>query len=229
MFGHRTSVSHNQQQSEIMILGGTMLACGWTVFGVQVFLSDNGANQVHAQSRVNGTLLLVAALLQTLGSMIIAMSDIDVDLFAKRHHMCVLAFALAWIGLNQGLLAMAPPITGIASIHWIADLPFVYLLLRFRAVLQMRSEAYPRFSDLFACSLSLDLIAKGVWHAVVSDGPKGKLQWPHNLVGSVFVSSGVSLFVLYCRLRSKRSNRLALSITLYAYLLAWGMCNAAFK
>ena len=150
--GHmRTSVARNQEQSLSVIIGGSMLMIGWVMFGAANYVSDFGTEH----QALYGQLLLVAAFLQTVGAMIIAASDINIDLFAKRHPVCVLTFVLSWTVPYEGLQALVLPIAPANQVHWIPTLPLVYLLLRFQAVLQMESEHDgTRSSDLFAYSLS---------------------------------------------------------------------------
>jgi hypothetical protein len=144
-----------------------MLVLAWIVGGVADFMTDDEMKN----EALYGQMSLVEAILQTVGAMIIAASDIDIDIFAKRYPGCVLAFALAWIVIYQGLSMIALPF-----VIGLAILPFAYLLLRFRAVLQMRSQAYPRFSDLFAYSLSSDLLANGVFLFAVCRCPNLSLS-----------------------------------------------------
>jgi hypothetical protein len=179
---------------------------------------------------VYGLLFLVQAVLQTAGAMVVAAVDADLDLFAKQHPRCAAAFALAWIVLYQGLVALTPPIQAANQTFWLAALPFAYLLLRFTPVLQMRSNKryYPRFSDLLAWSLALDLGGAGLYaflyaHAII--GPVEHLPTgPCDAVGILFVLGGAPIFGSYRHFRAAQSRRVALSTALYAYLLAIGAC-----
>jgi hypothetical protein len=153
LFNMHSSMSHNERQHRVLIIGGTMWILSFVVSGVAQFATNNG--QTHLT--LNGLLSLVEALLQTIGAMVVAASDADLDMFAKKHPRSVLTFALAWILLYTGLAALAPPIQAISQVDWLAALPFAYLLLRFTPVLQMRDKSHPRFSDLLAYSLALDI------------------------------------------------------------------------
>jgi hypothetical protein len=220
-----SAISHNQQQGRVLVLGGAMLMASFVMFGVDRFVTDNSENKA-----LYGQLLLVEALLQTIGAMAVAASDIDIDLFAKRHPVCVLAFAVSWIVFYRGLGALAYPILAVKQTLWVAALPFAYLLLHRKVVLQIRSEYYPRFSDLFAYSLALVLMNHGVYFFLFANTYIGsplfpyKRIWPANLISSIYLLGGTILLGLYLYLRSHHSRRLALSITLYAYLLANGGC-----
>jgi hypothetical protein len=137
--------------------------------------------------------------------------------------------------------ALAPPIRDTNQVFWLAAVPFVYLLFRFGEVLQMERGGYPRFSDLLAYSLALDLLTLGLWYCInakmnlvpignyIADplGIKRVHFWPAYAIGALFILSGAFLFVYYRHLRSKHARRLALSATLYAYLLAQGVCFLA--
>jgi hypothetical protein len=217
------SYSFYQQPRILLVLGGTMLVVAWALDGVAYFVTN------HSQSHLTlfGFLLLCGALLQTIGALIIAASDIDIDLFAKRHPVCVFSFAFSWIALYNGFLALTPPIQWISQIQWVASFPFAYLLFRFRAVRQMCSKSNPRVSDLFAYSLSLDLASSGIYFFVWANFYPSPFffKWHYNLVGSLYFLSGVFLFLFYWHLRSKHSRRLALSNILYAYLLLIGVCS----
>ena len=98
-------LSHNERQNRVLMLGGVMWAAGFVVNGVAQFATDNGSTH---QALV-GVLLLGQALLQTIGTMVVAAADADLDLFAKKHPRFVVAFALAWIVLYNGLTALPPP------------------------------------------------------------------------------------------------------------------------
>jgi hypothetical protein len=215
------SLSRDQQQSKFILSGGMLMVVGLLSGGVGTFVSKVG--QQHQM--FYGQMLLVDALFATTGAIIIATSDIDVDVLAKRQPICVFAFAFAWSGY-EGLYTLLTPIQAFNQVHWIAALPFMYLLLCFRPVLQMRSDAYPRFSDLFIYSLSLDILAWGPWNYLFARIHSS--QW-FNVSGSVFLFSGLGLFMLYWRVRSKYSRRLALSISVYGYLLAYGFGDLSFS
>jgi hypothetical protein len=200
-----------------------MLVLSWTSKGVGVF-----ATGTDTKDRVlYGWMILAEALLQTVGAILIAASDIDLDLFVKRHQIYVLVFALAWISLNEGLVAMVPPIQAMNQAIWLSTVPFAYLLLHFKSVLEMRSENYPRFADLFAYSLSFDIMGAGLMHFIHanSSGTKSQLRWPENLNGCIHFFSGLFLLFFYRHRCSKSSRRVAFAVTLYAYLLLNGVCS----
>jgi hypothetical protein len=204
----RSSTTHHQRQTFNVLIGGTMMVISWALEGVTEYVTNDETMHLG----LVGPLLSLTAVSQTVGAMLFATSDIDYDQIAKRKPVCVLVFTVAWAVLFIGLSALAPPLRTIPQLFWLAAMPFTYLLSRFRAVLQMNSEGYPRFSDLFAYSLSLNLISVG------------GVQFASGvyLAGIMFSFSGVALCMLYWHLRSKYSRRLALSNTLYAYLLAFG-------
>jgi hypothetical protein len=222
-------MSHNERQNRVLIIGGTMWALSFVVGGVGHFATNGG--QTHLT--LYGLLLGLEALLQTIGAMVVAATDADLDMFAKKHLRSAFAFALAWIVLFTGLEALTPPILAICQVYWLRDLPFAYLLLRFTPVLQMRDKSYPRFSDLLAYSLALDLSSYSaywlLYHGIVYDGPQGNITgyptWPLYLVGTLYVLGGALVFGIYWYVRDTYSRRMAVSTTLYAYLLAFGVCN----
>jgi hypothetical protein len=82
-----------------------MLALGWGLTGVAVFIKPK------LELGMYRLLVLLFAILQTIGAMIVAACDIDIDIFAKRYPWRVLLFAVAWIVLFEGLQALIPPIT----------------------------------------------------------------------------------------------------------------------
>jgi hypothetical protein len=238
LFIGRSSMSHNTRQNRVLIIGGTMWALSFVVFGVAQFA--NGSAIVHPT--LFGQLQLVQALLQTIGAMVVAAADADLDMFAKKHPRSALAFALAWIVLYTGLNALAVPIQATAQVVWLRALPFAYLLLRFTPVLQMRDESYPRFSDLLAYSLALDLGGDGAYWFLagiicdtgsstsaetVHTGPQWDVTWPLYLLGTLYVLGGTLVFGIYWYFRDTYSRRMAVSTTLYAYLLTFGVCSLA--
>jgi hypothetical protein len=223
----RSSMSHNERQNRVIMLGGAMWALAYAVSGVDNFVTDNGSKH----RTLHGQLGLVEALLQTIGAMVVAASDVDLNLFAKINPLSVVAFALVWIMLYKGLEALVLPIQAINQAWWLAALPFTYLLLRFTPILQMCDKRYPRFSDLLAYSLALDLGSNGVagWllYGIFIDGPHEDATWPDYLMGTLYVLGGVLVFGIHWYFRSTHSRRLALSTTLYAYLLTFGACGLA--
>jgi hypothetical protein len=146
-------MSHNERQHRVLIIGGTMWILSFVAGGVAGFATNHG--QTHLT--LFGLLNVVEALLQTIGAMVVAATDADLDMFAKKHPRSVLTFALAWIMVYTGFGALARPIQAINQVAWLHALPFAYLLLRFTPVLQIRDRSYPRFSELLAYSLALDL------------------------------------------------------------------------
>jgi hypothetical protein len=194
-------------------------------------VGDFGTNNGKTHRSLYGLLVMVEALLQTIGAMVVAATDADLDMFAKKHPRSALTFALAWIMVYTGLQALAPPVQAINQVYWLAALTFIYLLLRFTPVLQMRDKSYPHFSDLLACSLALDLGSYGAYwflYGIIYDGPQGNPTWPDYLLGAVFVLGGTLVFGIYWYFRDTYSHGMALSATLYVYLLANGVCSLAF-
>ena len=212
LFIGRSSMSHNERQHRVLILGGTMWVLSFVVGGVAQFVEGNGTTQ----RTLYGLLQLVEALLQTIGAMVVAATDADLDMFAKKHPRSALTFALAWIVVYKGLGLLAPPVQAISLVLWLAALPFAYLLLRFTPVLQMRDTSYPRFSDLLAYSLALDLGGDGAYWFLtgiicdtgsstsaetVHTGPQVDVTWPLYLLGTLYVLGGTLVFGIYwyCR------------------------------
>jgi hypothetical protein len=220
-------MSHHERQNRVLMLGGAMWALAIAAFGLGQFVSGYGRKHLALE----GQLTLVTALLQTIGAMVVAAGDADLNLFAKKHPRSVLTFALIWIMLYKGLDALAPPTQSIHQVLWLAALPFAYLLLRATPVLKMHKESYPRFSDLLACSLALDLGGYGVYWFLKANtivGPVDHLRtWPDNVVATLWILGGAIVRGVYWCFRGTCSRRLALSITLYTYLLAFGSCYLA--
>jgi hypothetical protein len=222
-------MTHNQRQNRVLMIGGALWILSYAVTGVSTFATDGDTKH----DALYGLLQLVQAVLQTVGAMVVATADADLDLFAKQHPCCVVAFALAWIVLYRGLEALPPPIIAVAQVYWLSALPFAYLLLRFTPVLQMRgneSYCYPRFSDLLVWSLTLDLCSSGVFNFLATNyfgspmWPANRM-WPANLLSTVWILGGALVFGSYRYFRRAYSSRVALSNTLYVYLLAYGACD----
>jgi hypothetical protein len=242
----------NEQQNRAFIIGGALWALSFVVGGVAL----------RWYLALNGLLVLVAALLQTIGAMVVAAIDADLDMFAKKHPRSVFAFVLAWIVLYTSLNALTFPIRAIDHVFWLKALPFAYLVLRYTPVLQMRDSSYLRFSDLLAYSLALDLGSLGAYwflYSIIYDGPEGKITWPDYLLGTIYVLGGTLVFGTHSRVattkspgpttsfrviahagvattvvgpgdvpcRDTHSRCVAVSTTLYTYLLTYGFCNLA--
>ena len=203
-------LSHNERQNRVLMLGGVMWAAGFVVNGVAQFATDNGSTH----QALLGVLLPVEALLQTIGTMVVAAADADLDLFAKKHPRFVVAFSLVWIVLYEGLSALCPPILSTNQVFWANALPFAYLLLRCDPVLQMRDQSYPRFSDLLVYSLALDLGSFGAFYFLYTNTIIGAVDplrtWPNNIVSTLYVLGGALVFGVYWHFRGTHSRRLAL-------------------
>jgi hypothetical protein len=221
-------LSHNERQNRVLMLGGAMWAVSFVVASVDEFVTGSGPGRGEKHLALYGLLLLVEALLQTIGAMVVAATDADLDLFAKTHPRPVVAFALAWILLYEGLAALVPPIQAINQVFWLPALPFAYLLLRCNPVLQMGDQSFPCFSDLLACSLALGLCSNGAMNLLLASTTVGPVRtWPNNVVGTLYVIGSALVFGVYCYTRGTYSRRLALSTTLYTYLLAVGFGGLA--
>jgi hypothetical protein len=216
-----------------MVVGMVAWMVGWAVSGAAAVLSSNFSAQLEKM----GVIDLAQALLQTIGAMMIAASDISIDIFAHRHPVCIFAFVVSWIIVYQGIHVLSPylghalpPTQAYNHVHWVAALPFGFMLFRFQAILSIRNKDLPRFSDLLAFSLSLDLSSIGVINFLIghpnqegAEHGQGQM-WPRTIYSACYFLSGVLLFGMYCQLRTKHSRSLALSVTLYAYLLEFGFC-----
>jgi hypothetical protein len=210
-----------------MVIGASMMAISNVLSGVSGLATE--ALQREAKSVGYGWETLVQALLQTVGAMILASTDIDFDLFAKRNRINVLPFALSWFIL-VAFQMFEPTRTsstslGIVQVRWIATMPMAYLLLRFQAVLHMR-ESYPRCTDLFAYSFALDLATTGVRDFLrIYDPSFHGVPWGLGVEGSLYFVSGVTVLSIYRHFRSRSLRRLAFSASIYAYLLGKGFCS----
>jgi hypothetical protein len=206
-----------------LTLGASLMVVGWAFNGIGTFVSTGDDDVVYAWAH------FIDAIVQTVGALIVATSDIDVDLFVSRHQMRALAFALGWIVLYVGMEALSPPISGINQNNWLMAIPFLYLLLHSDSVMKMRT-GYPVFTQLVACSLALDLVATGVFFPLYAHsggmGP-GAPTLPYNLVGVYFAAVGVGIFVVYRHeLQAPHSSPThALSITIYTYLFGAGTAS----
>jgi hypothetical protein len=107
LFIVRSSMSHNERQNRVLIIGGTMWLLSFVVAGVAYF-AISGITHLT----LKGLLDLVQALLQTIGAMVVAATDADLDMFAKKHPRSAFAFALAWIVLYTGLRALGSWVPG---------------------------------------------------------------------------------------------------------------------
>jgi hypothetical protein len=119
----RSPMSHSDQQNRVLKIGGSLWAVSNVVGGVAQFVTDSGSKH----QTQTGQMFLVQALLQTIGAMVVAATDADLDLFAKKHPRCVVIYGL-WVVLSVFFSALAPPLQVIFQIYWLAALPFAYLL-----------------------------------------------------------------------------------------------------
>jgi hypothetical protein len=213
-------LSHYQRQHRVFFLGGVIYMLSYVVQSVASVVTSGYSKQ----PALNGQLVLVQALLQTIGAMVVAAIDADLDLFAKKNPRSVLAFAIMWIAEKAVAALLPPPIVAVRQSYWLAALPFVHLLIRFE-------KRYPCFSDLLVYSFALDLGSLGV-HSFLQAANLGPVKhlrtWPWDIIGTLYVLGGALVLGIYWYFRSTHSSRrLALSITLYAYLLAYGITNLA--
>jgi hypothetical protein len=213
-----------------------LMVVGYAANGAAVSFTHIGETGVGHRHKTNyvlfGLLMLPSALLQTVGAMVVAASGSNIDLVAKRHPKYVFTFALSYIVLYKGLEALTPPINPLNQSHWIGALPFMYLLLRFRAIIH--SEDYFRFSDLFACSLAFDLFNYCIWvllttHNNTTYRARGFPTWPGDVVSALFLIGGLGTIGLYWHVGSGGHSRsVTLSSAIYANLFSAGCCTLAY-
>ena len=145
----RQRLTHAQLQNRITAAGLALMATG-------LVIQSTWLTKLAGKDRTGKSAqILFGPLASTVGAMLIAVSDVDLDHFARRHRRAVLGFAVVFAFVYAGIGALTPPITAAHQLIWLATLPFIYFLLRSDSVLQMQSTE-PRFSTLFAASLCLD-------------------------------------------------------------------------
>jgi hypothetical protein len=199
------------------------MVLGWAANGIGTFVSTGDDTSFYGWAH------LIDAIVQTIGALLVAMSDIDIDIFVNQFPMRALIFAIGWVVLYVGMEALSPPLTWANQVNWFMALPFLYLLLRYQSVLQMRPN-FPRFTALVAYSLSLDIVATGMYFPIdgLTAGTK-RPTLPFDLVGVYFIACGIAIFLVYehelRKAHTVSSPTVALSITIYAYLLGAGTAS----
>jgi ankyrin repeat protein len=137
-------------------------------------------------------LLLISALQTIGGTVTMATCEIDVDKYLKRNQVRALFFVMTWI-FGHGISAFAPP-QPYSHLHWLADLPFLYLLFRFNAVMEMR-PGFLRFNELFVLSLLMYFISDG--SLLIVQALSFNPTWPYVVYGSIELLGAVVVAVVY--------------------------------
>ena len=123
-------------------------------------------------------LQLICGLLQALGLATMAVPNLEVNSVLKNHRRFTAAMMLFWAMSHLSLVIVLPSLysTGYSrAAYGAALLPFVYLALRFRPVVNLEG-GYIRLTQLFVLVLAFDMVGQGVvW--LLEPGLHGKGDW----------------------------------------------------
>jgi ankyrin repeat protein len=141
----------------------------------------------------NSILFLSSALLQTVGgTLTIATTDLDPDLYFQRRRPSAILFAVLWIVFVVLFSLQGWP----TAIGWmfvvLQSAPFVYLFIRPCSVFDMK-PGFPTFVDLFVFSLVVYLFSQGVVFVLDAVSPPAlDPEWPYCFLGvAAFVGAMV--------------------------------------
>jgi hypothetical protein len=94
---------------------------------------------------------IVYAVLQTAGLIGMTTADIDMDAYFQRNQWQVLVFVMMWMTMTAMTALMVN--SGPSQCYWVEAVPFLYLLCRFKEVMERRAPLH--FSQLFTLSLAM--------------------------------------------------------------------------
>jgi hypothetical protein len=207
--------TYSERQERYVLIGGTAVTIGIAIHGIDFYFGNSNFGN---KSLLIGLSFLVAGLLETCGFMAIACCDIDYDMVAKRYQARVLVFSFVWAVIYKGLNVLSPPVSAVTQAFWLPALPSFYLLIFHRSILNMENEV--RFSDLFGYTMGLDLLASGYGFFFNSTGHMEAF-----FCGLIYVLSGLYLISTYRHFRELESRRIALSTTIFGYLITIGVSS----
>jgi hypothetical protein len=161
---------------------------------------------------------VVYAVLQVGGLIAATFSDIDANRYLKANNGYVFLFAVIWIG-QAGLSAFTPGQKLEWHVLWIQALPMVYLLLRFKPIVEMRS-GYLYATDICVAVLMANLISYGAWYF---SNPFNEVApiWPFHVLGIYEALGAVAVAVSY-HYGEKGNPTLKLYMAAYTYLFVVG-------
>jgi hypothetical protein len=158
--------------------------------------------------------------------MIMTNADIDANRYLESHQLILLTFVAVWI-FSYGFSACSDP-QPLNQAQWISNLPFVYMLIRWKGVVHMR-PGYPLFTELWGVSLALSLLATGIEDLVPPSFQFPQHQWAGNLIGTIWVVGALGMLLLIRRMAPRGSCHSQQSATAqffaatYSYLLLVGV------
>jgi hypothetical protein len=207
-------------------LGLMLFVSGIGGYGLVLYYDYKGSLQTA------GWAYLLIALLQTGGLLMITLEDVNMNVYAKGHKVqagCIVCMWVAGIAV-QSLYSKDGAVYIGNQVNWLQCLPWLYFAIRFRQVSNMR-EGFPLFTELIALALAFQFVGNGVPYFYQTEIWKNSIVvWPWILMGCHnFLSAGIVLAVAFhfSPRRSKHSATVQLRMTLFTYLFAVGIGQAA--
>jgi hypothetical protein len=210
----------NQEERTLMI-GLFLFSMGFLLYGISSFVMANTeGNELN-----NSWIFLAYGVLQTVGLLIMTMADVDANRYFRKHQSRMILFVVMWV-VSWGAVACTPPINQSAE-YWIANLPWVYLALRFKQVAGMH-PGFPTFTELFGLGLIALLLCTGLNYFVTADmqADKGALGHGLWLVVAVYYCAATILMLLISYKFAPwkgQSATIQLTMSTYAYLFFLGL------
>jgi hypothetical protein len=211
---------------------GRRLEIGMFLLSVSFLIQAVAADQeAHHNGTWSGWLQLCFAVVSTLALVTMTLADVDYNFYLRHRKMTVAWFTLAW-ATSWLVLAVASRPQPLSIVFLLPTVPFLYLLLRFTPVMEMK-DGFPLFTELMVLCQALALFSTGVyWIGIARSSARGgflyeRLSWPDTLLGLGWLIGSVVLSVLayqYARWNhGAQSASVQFDVVTYAFLLNNGM------
>jgi hypothetical protein len=172
------------------------------------------AVQYAAPERSTRLLYLIYGVTQTFGLLLMTGADVDANICIGKHRCILVAIILFWIA-NVSYWALLDNPS-----FWLNALPYIYLIVRFRPVLDMK-DGFSRFSQLMTLTLMSVLISQmpDNFFDAFNLSPK----WPNMFVGIYVFAGGCCVGLVHEQARWRgESLTIQLNMGIYCYLFFQG-------
>ena len=164
--------------------------------------------------------------MQTMGLVLMAVADIDINLFLRRHPRRLAAALWLWASyyaLNVAATIIHFGAGGLPNLFFLVQLiPFGYAVLRFRSIVGMHS-GYLKATELCISILTIDLFINGIVYGPLSSSPRWSL-WPSIALSLISICGTAILLQILVSSRNRRASRtISFKRAIFIYLFFFGV------
>jgi hypothetical protein len=214
----------NQEELTLSI-GMLLFTLGFVLYGTGTYVTqDTAGNEMD-----NAWLFLLYGVLQTSGLIVMTQADLDTNRYLRKNKGRMVFFVLLWV-LSWGTVAITPPMKDSAE-YWLANLPWLYFILRFKQIADMQS-GFPVFTELFVLGLTILLICTGVddfltahWREGQDEESLRSSAWIWRIVASYYCLATIMMLLISYKYAPWKGQSATVQLTMsaYAYLFFLGL------